>query len=429
MNLLKKISIEDHDLEDLTPDVVDLEEKNIDEVTNDIHNIGEEINEHVTVINDTSTDLDNVVTDVSEIESVAETLQSKLEDPEYDGLDEVSIELLRNRFVAIQEKHGFSINLVSRISKEDFEPDNRRTYSEVSLEDMKDWAKKTWNTIKNIWDRIVNYFGDLFQKLFGSLDKYIQKLDELEKIANSKEFTKENDEVDLPRGVGILYPGEKVDMSVIDDSYNDIKGYMELNKNSFDLNNVHLKNLIEVFKKGETDKEQSVKFAEELVEPLMKEATLGEYRGKFTKESPGIDGKYYTEEKKNILGKQLIIITPRKTNFNDGSDRKLILPSKEQMLGIIKVTKETLKKEKQLIEDSTKSMDTSKGLISEALKVSKDTESGKVALSFLRLSVQMDSIYKKDLASIFDMSNRIVKAIADILKLATDKPTESSSEK
>lgn len=190
---------------------------------NDISSVETEIAK----VEEYSEDLGEAIEDTQEIGSVQETVETQLEDEDYQGLDVVSVELLNLRLTRMQKKYGFNINSISKdISKESFDggASKRRKATIVANESMKEFGKTVWATIVKAWNVMVDTIKSIFRKWFteqGRLTSTLQKLI----VSIRKHPIQSTKSITLPEVIGSVVPSEQVSAA----------SFLEINK---DLNTI-----------------------------------------------------------------------------------------------------------------------------------------------------------------------------------------------
>lgn len=182
LKLRNIISMEDDSYaEDIAPEVA---EAAVDEV--EANEAAEEIVEETEVMDDYSEELDETVEDVEELEQTQEVLETAMENPDYEGIDEVAAEEIGQKLRRLARKRGFDVNhLAGTFSKESFNTrtSGRRRRTEIALEGIKDAIVKMWERIKAAIKAIWQAIKDFWKKHISTMGRLLKALEKAKRRA------------------------------------------------------------------------------------------------------------------------------------------------------------------------------------------------------------------------------------------------------
>lgn len=182
LNLRNIISMEDDSYtEEVAPEVA---EAAVDEV--EATEASEEIIEETEAMDEYSEELDETVEDVQELEQTQEVLETAMENPDYEGMDEVAAEEIGQKLRRLARKRGFDVNhLAGTFSKESFNTrtSGRRRRTEIAMEGIKDAIVKMWERIKAAIKAIWQAIKDFWKKHISTMGRLLKALEKAKRRA------------------------------------------------------------------------------------------------------------------------------------------------------------------------------------------------------------------------------------------------------
>lgn len=181
LKLRNIISMEDGDYEDVSPEAA---EGAVDEV--EAVEAADEITSETEVMDEYSEELDETVEDVQELEETQEVLETALENPDYEGLDEVSAEMIGQRLRNLSKRRGFDVDHVAgAFSKESFNTrtSGRRRKTEIAVEGIKDAIISMWERIKKAIKAVWQAIKDFWKKHISTMGRLLKALEKTKKRA------------------------------------------------------------------------------------------------------------------------------------------------------------------------------------------------------------------------------------------------------
>lgn len=310
-----------------TPDEID---SNILEINRQLDDLESDNN----VIDQDCQLLDEVVRDVDELEGLRSVVETQLLDPEYQGLDEVSSEIINIKIRSIYQRRGLDMSrLDSVFSGESFNLNvrDRRRRTEVSMEGLAAVIKGAWDKIKrvisSIWESMKVFWKKHFT-ILGSLEVELEKLKK--KIKNKTGYPDATKVVKAPDKMMKMYrPSSNLtirDVGIMTDrmytSVHTCTVYLEdvlKNVNNSMLRLDSKNGAIEVLKNLPPDK------------MLMKDGMLGSVK------EPLINGMYGTMEMDTIGESEYYTLEFKWEEADpiEYQNQDLILPSKDDCVKLI----------------------------------------------------------------------------------------------
>lgn len=293
----------------------------------------DEVDADVGEISDLSDSIDVAQEDHAVLEEQAETLETELADPEYEGMEEVTALSIRTTLRVLANNHGLTFpNLEGKITKQSFAGKSRAVRidrSRAVLLGVKDAIVEIWEKIKAalklMWDKVKAFWNKHFSTL-GRLEKaFVSARKKAKALKGTPDYTKEikagsnlnnlfqeGKEVDGKLIIGYLHTTigeikslELVRMATlsvgknIDDIYDGLGKEANIDKSSFHV----LRSLgNELTSKGSGDGEESA---------------IGGWKYKIEVEGSDDDAKLnYVEDN---------------TTYSGDEDRKIVIASKPQL--------------------------------------------------------------------------------------------------
>lgn len=162
-------------------------------------------------------EMDAAENDVEELQEIAEGLEAiyasvdaSMEDG---GLDAQSAQMMQLAVGAYTSRVGLEAGEITP-SLESFGGDTgRQTATTVSLESLKENIRRFWNTVKTAIERAIKAVTDFFAKIFGGVDKVLERVSALEKAVSDAKGSASG-EISVPNA-SALHVGGKVTVSDI----------------------------------------------------------------------------------------------------------------------------------------------------------------------------------------------------------------------
>lgn len=190
MNLLErmqKISLEDLSDDNLVTDVVvntDTEEDDGDVDPHSDHDLDNEYNEMVSFSND----LEDSESDLNLLTRQTDTISEALENPDYEGMDNVGLENFALLTKRINDKYGFGTSSSAFMGLEDigssYNSKSKREQTEIALEGAMDLIKSAADKFASLGVRIKDRLEKLATSNLTDYKDYITMIDK--KIAEVK---------------------------------------------------------------------------------------------------------------------------------------------------------------------------------------------------------------------------------------------------
>lgn len=122
-------------------------------------------------------EVEEVLQEVDSLQTTSDNITTNLKDENYQGLDEVSVELLKYKLSRL-EKKGFKIQDSLNIAKEDFSTSafNRRQQTEISNEGIGDFISGIIGKIGKVINSMFSKIGELWNNyvsILGSIEHTI----------------------------------------------------------------------------------------------------------------------------------------------------------------------------------------------------------------------------------------------------------------
>lgn len=310
-----------------TPDEID---SNIVEINRHLDDLESDNN----VIDQNCHLLDEAIKDVDELEGLKSVVESRLEDPNYEGLDRVSSELINIKLKSIYQRRGLDMSRLDNVfSGESFGLNvrNRRYRTEVSVEGLASVIKSAWDKIKrvisSIWESMKVFWKKHFT-ILGSLEVELEKLKK--KIKNKTGYPDASKVVKAPDKMMKMYRPSS-NLNIQDVGIMTGRMYTSVHACTVYLEDV-LKNVNDSMIKLK-DKDGAVEVLKNIPPEkiLMKEGMLGSAK------EPLINGMYGTMEMDTIGETEYYTLDFKWEEAEpiEYQNQDLILPSKDDCVKLI----------------------------------------------------------------------------------------------
>lgn len=300
---------------------------------------------------------DGFVEDVEALDQDREIIEERMEDPEYEGMDEVAIEMFKARITRFGEKYGVKTDRLSNIfSVENFEgtsKQKRRELTRISLEDAEKssdgfWSK-VWAGAVAIWEAIRNFFGNFFGSL-TTLEDTIKKV--IKKVGSVKGEPKSDDL--KASGFAKMFPSTDKVLKV-----ETILKYFERQKEAVKEAETFYKD----FRSGTNALIDTLKSGKKEENPIDVERTFG------TDSEPLINGKYGTVKPETKEGSKVKIVLEIKTAEIKVPDEVKLEPAdKDKIIDILKAGLGLIESSKSI----KKTVDEADKAFKQAMKLAKE---------------------------------------------------------
>lgn len=184
MALLLQNNFRDYQLsmEDSTAEVVDAEEAQEAQEDLELNEALTEAEEDTEAVDEFIEDTEETIEDVEDLEAIQETIGEQLDDPDYQGLDEVAVESISRIINRLDERRGLDVRVARDIiAQESFNGSValRRTNTQLAFESIGSVIRNAWEAIKRAikgaWDAIAEIWNTHFSEM-GRLEKALTAL-------------------------------------------------------------------------------------------------------------------------------------------------------------------------------------------------------------------------------------------------------------
>ena len=184
MALLLQNNFRDYQLsmEDSTAEVVDAEEAQEAQEDLELNEALTEAEEDTEAVDEFIEDTEETIEDVEDLEAIQETIGEQLDDPDYQGLDEVAVESISRIINRLDERRGLDVRVARDIiAQESFNGSValRRTNTQLAFESIGSVIRNAWEAIKRAikgaWDAIAEIWDTHFSEM-GRLEKALTAL-------------------------------------------------------------------------------------------------------------------------------------------------------------------------------------------------------------------------------------------------------------